>query len=59
MIIKTTNLKMQCLLCGWSRDMELSAILIGDAQVYEVPDRYCANCYTLLEQIIDRVAEKE
>ncbi len=56
---KTINLKIRCLLCGWEVDVEVPSISFGKPQVYEVPDRYCAECHTLLEQVIDGVAEKE
>ncbi|UCF13024.1 MAG: hypothetical protein JSW06_01895 [Thermoplasmatales archaeon] len=59
MKIKTTNLKLRCLLCGWELNVELTATLMGDNQVYELPDRYCAECHTLLDQVMDGVAEKE
>ena len=56
---KTTKLKIRCLLCGWELEMELPAIQAGEIQFYEVPDKYCAECHTLLDQVIDGVAEKE
>ena len=59
MSVKTTKLKIRCLICNWSVDVELSAISIGGPQVFEVPDKYCAKCHTLLDQVIDGVAEKE